>query len=156
MTNGLGLMWIRCPIQTAYRVAAIGRIRMRWTMVRVELLDKRPTQCYRCWEYGHVKYSCRSEKDREKCCYNCGELGHTARICGSGSPTCIVCKEKGYDANHKLGSKWYRIRGIQEKGRQPTRRKEEEGGLRMNKEEKEEERREEQKGREEKEKEDEI
>lgn len=150
MTNGLGLIWIRCPIQTAYRVTAIGRIRMGWTMVRVELLEKRPIQCYRCWEYGHVKFSCKSEKDRDKRCYNCGELGHTARTCESVSPICIVCKEKGYEANHRIGSRWCRVRRIQDKGRQPVGRKEAEVSLRTNKGGKDRERREGQEGREEK------
>lgn len=55
MTNGLGIIWISCPIQAANRIAAIGRIRMGWTTVRAEMLDKRPIQCYRCWEFEHVR-----------------------------------------------------------------------------------------------------
>lgn len=129
MTNGLGLVWIKCPIRVANRLAAVGWMRMGWTMVRVELLDKRPIQCFRCWEYGHARFSCKSVKDRRDCCYNCGEPGHTASKCDRNRPTCIICKEKGYEANHRLGSKWCRIGRAPDVNRK-SRRGREAGGIR--------------------------
>lgn len=125
MTNGLGLIWARCPIQAANRMVAKERIRMGWTTLRAEMLEKRPIQCYRCWEYGHVRFSCKSDIDRKKCCYNCGETGHTARVCGSKDSTCVLCREKGYMSNHRLGSKWCKANKAMGKARQLPRRKEE-------------------------------
>lgn len=50
--NGLGTIWMRCPLMAANRVAAAGHIRVGWANARVELLDVRPLQCFKCLEGG--------------------------------------------------------------------------------------------------------
>lgn len=48
MANGLGSVWVRCSLMAAIRVATQNKMRIGWTIVRVELLQARPMQCYRC------------------------------------------------------------------------------------------------------------
>lgn len=47
MANGLGTVWIQCPLYAA-RVVDKGKLRVGWTMVRTEMLKARPIQCYKC------------------------------------------------------------------------------------------------------------
>lgn len=61
LNNGLGAIWLQCPLTAAIRVSAKNKIRIGWTVARVNLLDKRPVQCFKCWHYGHVRYNCTSE-----------------------------------------------------------------------------------------------
>lgn len=56
MRNGLGSVWVQCPLTVAVKVAKCGsRIRIGWSTVRVELMRTRPKQCFRCWQTGHTK-----------------------------------------------------------------------------------------------------
>lgn len=103
MPNGLYTIWVQCPLAAAIRVGKEGRIRIGWTIARAELLRARPLQCYRCWEYGHVKSRCRSSNDRSAACYRCGGSGHMARQCTT-VPRCVVCHDKGRDGKHRMGS----------------------------------------------------
>lgn len=48
MWNGLGIAWARCPLKAAIKVAAMSKLRVGWTTVKVELLKVRPIQCFRC------------------------------------------------------------------------------------------------------------
>lgn len=57
MNNGLFMVWAQCPLASAIQVSASGKIRIGWTVARKELLKARPTQCFRCWEQGHLKRS---------------------------------------------------------------------------------------------------
>ncbi|EFN61739.1 hypothetical protein EAG_08063, partial [Camponotus floridanus] len=81
MYNGMGSVWIRCPLVSANALAQTGKIKIGWTIARIELLAKRPLQCFKCWEFGHARFSCRSPIDRSGHCYNCGIPGHTAKMC---------------------------------------------------------------------------
>lgn len=56
--NGLGTVWVRCPLVAANRIAEVGKILVGWAVARVQLLDARPLQCFRCLEGGHVKATC--------------------------------------------------------------------------------------------------
>lgn len=104
--NGLGMVWIRCPLAAARDVARGGRIRIGWTEARVEMLAKRPLQCFRCWEFGHVRLQCKAEVDRRGHCFRCGNQGHSVKECTSVVPRCVVCEEKGNLANHRIGSRF--------------------------------------------------
>ncbi|XP_025263066.1 uncharacterized protein LOC105257610 [Camponotus floridanus] len=104
MPNGLGTIWLRCPASTANNVAASGKIKVGWTVAKIEILPARPLQCYRCWNFGHVRYSCTSTVDRSSHCYRCGSSTHRISNCTAPNPHCIICEEKGNKANHRLGS----------------------------------------------------
>lgn len=64
MPNGLGTLWARCPLAAAKRAAEKAKIAIGWTMVRLETLDERPLQCYKCLQRGHVQAKCSSTVNR--------------------------------------------------------------------------------------------
>lgn len=103
MPNRLGMVWIRCPLEAAVKVASGGKLRIGWTNARVELLRARPLQCFKCWQYGHVSDKCKTDIDRSRACFGCGGNGHIARGC-SASPRCLVCEKAGKAADHRMGS----------------------------------------------------
>lgn len=103
MVNGLGSVWVRCPLAAAVKLASFNKIRIGWTFARIELLQLRPTQCFRCWNYGHMRNKCKAEKDRSMACFRCGEDGHSARQCTS-PPRCVVCEQAGRPSGHRMGS----------------------------------------------------
>lgn len=87
--NGLDTIWVKCPLFAANKIMKTPRLRIRWTVVRVELLERKPLQCYNCWDYGHVSFHCPAAKQiRKDVCYNCG---HKAQECTNKS---LVCKER--------------------------------------------------------------
>lgn len=102
MNNGLGTVWVQCPLATAIRITNLGKIRIGWTTVKAELLKARPVQCFKCWEFGHISYACKNQVDRRGSCFNCGKVGHNAQACVE-SPCCMVCKDKGRDTDHRIG-----------------------------------------------------
>ncbi|EFN63140.1 hypothetical protein EAG_08772, partial [Camponotus floridanus] len=81
MRNGLYMTWIKLPLPAAIKVARCRRLDIGWTTARVELLDARPVQCFKCWAFGHVQAMCRSEVDRRNLCLRCGEAGHKSQQC---------------------------------------------------------------------------
>jgi len=116
--NGLGTIWVRCPLRTARTLAKEGKVTMGWTMARVQLLPKRPLQCFKCWEFGHVKFACKSSTDRKGHCFNCGNQEHTVSMCNNEA-RCVICEDKGYQFNHRIGSTWCNSRKQTEGGKQP-------------------------------------
>ncbi|EFN68884.1 hypothetical protein EAG_11695, partial [Camponotus floridanus] len=104
MRNGLGTAWIRCPLEAANKINEKGKLKIGWTIAKVELLKKRPLQCFKCWAFGHIGFSCTSTVNRQGYCYFCGNSGHTSRTCKAESPDCLLCKEKNLKSNHRLGS----------------------------------------------------
>lgn len=99
--NGLGTAWVQCPIPTANKLAAKGKIQVGWVTSRVELLPTKQLQCFRCLERGHVQANCRSEVDRRNACYRCGQTGHRAVECVE-KPKCVICQEAGRPATHRM------------------------------------------------------
>ncbi|XP_070160599.1 uncharacterized protein [Polyergus mexicanus] len=91
-TRGLGTAWLQCPLRAANKVAAARAIQVGWSRAQVELLDKRPLQCFRCLEKGHVQQHCSSPIDRRGCCYRCGKPGHLARDCADN----VSLAERGF------------------------------------------------------------
>lgn len=102
--NGLGNIWTKCPLSAANEIMKTGKIKIGWTIARAEILTPRPLQCYKCWEFGHVKYSCTSKIDRSQQCYTCGSTTHRAQACSITSPKCVICEEKGLNNKHRIGS----------------------------------------------------
>jgi len=100
--SGLSSVWVRCP-QAALAIAKKTKIKIGWTIAKVELLKSRPLQCFKCWKLGHVKYVCKSDKDFSKWCYKCGQSRHVANGC-KNKPTCPVCASLGREDGHRVGS----------------------------------------------------
>jgi len=53
--RGIQSVWARCPLSAAFKLAELGNVELGWSVIRIELLRARPTQCYKCWHYGHVR-----------------------------------------------------------------------------------------------------
>jgi len=98
---------VRCPLEAAIRVAEQGRLAVE-SSAPVELLRRRPLQCFRCLAVRHVRTRCPSQIDRSGACHNCGHDAHVARTCRVPS-NCPVCSERGLDAAHRAGSKGCRL-----------------------------------------------
>lgn len=102
--NGLGTLWVQCPLRAANRVVAAGRLGIGWTSSRTEILEPRQLQCYRCLGRGHVQSACPSSIDRSGMCYRCSEVGHAAKTCAN-DPRCALCEELGLASGHRIGGK---------------------------------------------------
>jgi len=94
--------WIQCPLAVAVKVANISKIKLGWSMARVELLEARPQQCYRCWEFGHNRNICTSKIDRSLMCFKCGQTGHPYKEC-KNELYYVLCAQKGKEASHRIG-----------------------------------------------------
>lgn len=116
MRSGLGMIWIQCPLTAANRICALGRIKIGWSSVRVESLGVHPRQCFKCWEFGHVRGMCKSQADWSNHCFKCGALGHDARTC-TNPPNCVICSEKGRDSSHRVGSRGCMADGLPQRSR---------------------------------------
>ncbi|GAB1869618.1 Reverse transcriptase [Camponotus japonicus] len=99
MKDGMGVTWIICPLQAAVKIAEKGVLTLGWTRVKIDLLKKRPIQCYKCWRYGHVQKGCRSDIDRTGLCFKCGSSGHNIGQCRVSFPNCLICKDIGCEAS---------------------------------------------------------
>lgn len=102
MRSGLGMAWAKLPLGAAIKATTEGRIRIGWTIARIELLKARPLQCHKCWQYGHVKFACKSSENFLGACYNCEEHGHQVRMC-SAQPRCAICQGSSRAYQHRLG-----------------------------------------------------
>lgn len=103
LRNGLCMIWVQLPVEAATKAAEEGKVRVGWTIARVELLKVRPLQCYKCWSFGHMQNMCRNVVDRRGACFRCGQKGHVASTCGN-PVHCAVCHDAGLEAAHRLGS----------------------------------------------------
>ncbi|XP_024868277.1 uncharacterized protein LOC112452350 [Temnothorax curvispinosus] len=103
MNNGLNSVWVKCPLSAAIKISASNKVKIGWTIARVELLEARPVQCFKCWRYGHVRTTCNFPEDRTGACFRCGERGHQIGDCKE-DPRCVICREAGRPSDHRLGS----------------------------------------------------
>lgn len=101
--NGLNMAWVNCPLQLAIKIAKMGKISIGWSMAGVELLKKRPTRCFKCWHFGHLKNLCPNSTDRQGCCFRCGDRGHIFNTCDKPFK-CCACLDLGFECNHRTGS----------------------------------------------------
>lgn len=79
MNNGLFTLWVQCPLSAAIKIANMKNIKIGWTIARVDLLENKPVQCFKCWRYGHVRLACPTNDDFSGLCFKCGGSGHLAR-----------------------------------------------------------------------------
>ncbi|XP_070170991.1 uncharacterized protein [Polyergus mexicanus] len=103
MNNGLFTVWVQCPLSAAIKMANRKKVRIGWTLARVDLLEDRPVQCFKCWRFGHVRLTCTSTEDDSGLCFKCGGTGHLARECDQ-PPSCKICVSEGKNFNHRIGS----------------------------------------------------
>lgn len=103
MRNGLFVTWARCPLAAAVKITNNGKIKLGWSVVRAELLEARPKQCYKCWEFGHTRGVCSSGTDRSALCFKCGKADHSYRECRN-ELHCVLCAQEGIEANHRISS----------------------------------------------------
>ena len=80
-----------------------GKVILGWSTAKVIAIPRRPLQCFKCLELGHVRTTCVSAVDRGHLCYRCGESGHCARGCPASAPKCPLCESLGAPANHRMG-----------------------------------------------------
>lgn len=104
MKDNMGVAWVTCPLQLAVRIAENGVMTLGWTRVKIELLRKRPVQCFQCWHFGHARSNCRSEISRKGSCFRCGQTDHLASTCKVARPKCLICEEIGKEYRHRIGS----------------------------------------------------
>jgi hypothetical protein len=65
---GLGTAWVRCLVAGAWKLARDGKVDLGWSTARVTAIPKRPLQCFKCLELGHVRVTCTSNVDRGHLC----------------------------------------------------------------------------------------
>lgn len=104
LADGTRAAWIKCPAAVASKLSEVGRLVVGWTSVKVEDFRIRPTQCFKCWHFGHVRNMCKVKTDRTGHCFKCGQAGHALRDCTSSVATCVVCIDNKLDGRHRLGS----------------------------------------------------
>jgi len=80
-----------------------GYLKIGWSRVRVRLLPRAKTRCYKCLKTGHTINNCREETDRGRRCFNCGNTGHNAGQCAMEAG-CPLCRDQGFESTHKLGN----------------------------------------------------
>ncbi|XP_024884383.1 uncharacterized protein LOC112462696, partial [Temnothorax curvispinosus] len=73
VANGLYTVVVCCPLTLANLLSRERKIVIGWAKAKVELLTKRPLQCYRCMSFGHTRATCTSVVDRTGLCYRCGK-----------------------------------------------------------------------------------
>ncbi|XP_017885273.1 uncharacterized protein LOC108628091 [Ceratina calcarata] len=105
--RGAATVWVKCSEKIAVKLINMGRISIGWSKAKVIETEKRPIQCYRCWEFGHVRDNCnnKDKTDRSTWCYICGASNHSIQACQAPSPECCLCKERGFPANYRMGNK---------------------------------------------------
>jgi hypothetical protein len=94
----LGTAWVRCPVAGARKLARDRKITVGWSWATVTAIPRRPLQCYRCLELGHVRATCTSAVDRGNLCHRCG------RECAAAKPNCPLCEALGAPAGHRMNS----------------------------------------------------
>ncbi|EFN62746.1 hypothetical protein EAG_09711 [Camponotus floridanus] len=102
--RGMGTLWVRCPMAAANKLTAAKKLRVGWVNARIEALEPRQLQCFKCLEKGHVQAQCSSGVNRAACCYRCGKEGHIARDCQS-PVKCPICAGLKRPDGHKAGSR---------------------------------------------------
>lgn len=85
---------MRGPTGAIRKLAQAGRIPIGWSTAKIGAIARRPLQCYRCLEIGHVRRTCTSKEDRGYLCYRYGGSGHRAVGCTAANPNCLLCEAR--------------------------------------------------------------
>jgi len=103
LASGHRVAWVSCPAAVAWSLSRDKTLTIGWSRVSMDSVQIRKTQCYRCWQFGHVRGNCRAATDRSGHCFRCGEVGHLAGKRENGL-SCVLCRDGGMDHAHRLGS----------------------------------------------------
>ncbi|XP_050488689.1 uncharacterized protein LOC126872630 [Bombus huntii] len=101
--NGLGTVCIRGPASAVRKLAQAGKVAIGWSTAKVEAVERRPLQCYRCLGRGHTGKTCTAKEDKGHLCFRCGEPGYQARACTTASQKCLLCEALGAPSVHRMG-----------------------------------------------------
>ncbi|KAI5710862.1 hypothetical protein M8J75_012036 [Diaphorina citri] len=75
-----------------------GRIKVGWVLCRIDTYIT-PTRCYRCLNFGHKVFECRSEASVGVLCYKCNKQGHRAAEC-QNEAYCQECDKYGHQSGN--------------------------------------------------------
>ncbi|XP_029159118.1 uncharacterized protein LOC114946188 [Nylanderia fulva] len=132
--DGLGTCWIQVLSAAASKIIKSGQLVIGWTAVKIEALEARPLQCFKCMGVGHTHATCKSQIDRSGLCYRCGQGGHKAGECVE-KLCCPYCKDHGHKPDHRYGGKACQYATSAKKGgargKQRPAAKSNEGGKKM-------------------------
>jgi hypothetical protein len=98
--GGLGAVYVKCSVAGTRKLAQAGKVALGWSTARVIAIPKRPLQCYKCLELGHVRATCVSTVERGHLCYR---SGHRAIKCLASTPKCQP--QDGRDGMHAAEDK---------------------------------------------------
>ncbi|XP_049877835.1 uncharacterized protein LOC126375036 [Pectinophora gossypiella] len=101
---GVGSVVVQCPVVAAKTLVDSGRLLVGWSSARVQSLEPRPMQCFRCLEIGHTGRQCQSTADRSQLCFRCCKPGHKSVDCTEGLH-CPLCHEAGRPSGHAIGGR---------------------------------------------------
>jgi len=111
VNGGHWATWVCCPVIVARSLLAGKCLKVGWSVATIDRVHLKRLQCYRCWEYGHVRGACGAAVDRSGHCFRCGEAGHMAGGC-TNKLSCVLCKDGGSDYDHRLGSETCKSVGL--------------------------------------------
>ncbi|XP_017876317.1 uncharacterized protein LOC108622748, partial [Ceratina calcarata] len=74
--RGTATVWCKCDETAAFKLISKQSALIGWSTARFLPLENRPIQCFKCWNFGHVRNNCTSEIDMIDWCYKCGNQGH--------------------------------------------------------------------------------
>lgn len=103
--RGIQIAVVTLPAAAARKILeGSGKIRIGWVNCRIRA-TRRPTQCFKCWHFGHHGSQCRSKTDRSKLCIRCGQEGHKIADCKNPAK-CVLCaeNESAKNAAHHAGT----------------------------------------------------
>lgn len=103
LRSGGRSIWVRCPAMAARSLFSKGYLVIDWFSATVEFLKIPRIQCYKCWNFGHVRETCKSVEDRSGLCFGCGLSGHNIKEC-TNIPRCVLCYANRLDSAHRMGS----------------------------------------------------
>jgi len=103
LADGTRAVWVHCPAVVANELATRGKMVIGWASVRIGSFRVRPTQCFKCWHFGHVRNTCQAKVDRTGSCFRCGGSGHTVKDC-TRETRCVICQDNNIDSKHRIGS----------------------------------------------------
>ncbi|XP_076301692.1 uncharacterized protein LOC143219705 [Lasioglossum baleicum] len=96
---------VSVPVESMRELGEGNRIQIGFTMCRVARALN-IIRCFRCHEFGHTSYDCKTNIDGSEICRRCSTVGHSINGC-TATRCCILCIRKGVPgakAEHVAGA----------------------------------------------------